>query len=219
MASTIESQHRSMSWTLNSSFCCSNASQEIIRPQRGRSRLQIFFWLRQNVRSSDKFLSSRIPEKWKIWSFHKFQTLWRWIFSRKRQEDIVSCKLKVTIIHYVKKLPMVFRFFQFEKLATGELTIEDGLIQLGWIEIIWDNAYNHIILEQLLRTKMSWDASIQPLHQLHLIENKNTSKRNSVSRCISNYLVWCKYSNKCLEWDKKIFSALVFCNFENKEKK
>lgn len=113
-------------------------------------------------------------------------------------------------MHYVRKLRKTTRLAEFLKLGTGEMSIEDELIEFKLIESLCDASNKHKIFERLPLTKMFLDVSRQFLQKLELTEILNTSKSNAEVYSTSNNLVGCKYCNKSMnEKMSSIWSSML----------
>ena len=80
------------------------------------------------------------------------------------------------IIKYLHRLRNAGRYCEFEKLGQEELRIEEDLIQLMLIEVMYNASHRYKIMEQLQIGNMSLNTCIDFIQQQELIQKYNHDK-------------------------------------------
>ena len=78
-----------------------------------------------------------------------------------------------SFVQFIHQLKERARYFEFERLGTGEMTTEDELMMLCLINGMHNPAFKHKLLETLQSVNLTVETCIEFIQQLELIKKYN----------------------------------------------
>ena len=96
-----------------------------------------------------------------------------------------------SVVQFVHQLNERARYYESERLGTGEMTTEDELIILHLIEGMHDSAFKHKLLEMLQSVNLTVGTCIEFMQQLELIKKYNQQLNEGEAYSANKYKILC----------------------------